>query len=107
MTDPQVLSLPNGWHLITYGAEQISVAPDGLLMFPRHLTPQQVPDYLEALKAAAELATHIQADNTKKAAENTSKGLPTRRAIVTAGPPPPGAQQLKATIGRTKTRRNP
>jgi hypothetical protein len=105
MTEPQDLALPNGWHLITYGAEQISVAPDGLIMFPRHITPAQIPDYLAALSAAAEIGEQIQTDNAEKAAQNTSKGLSTRRAILTQGPPPPGATPLpQTTIGKPKGR---
>jgi hypothetical protein len=100
---PELLSLPNGWHLVTVGAAQISVAPDGLLMFPRHCTPEETPDYVGAMTKAAEIGTKICADNTAAAAANTDKGLPTQHAIVTEGPPPAGATALpRSSIGRPK-----
>jgi hypothetical protein len=102
---PELLSLPNGWHLITHGQAQISVDPAGLLLFPRHCTPDEAADWAAAIIRAAELGSKIRADNQAKAAANTTKGLPTRRVIVTEGPPPPGAiplPQTQAAIGRPK-----
>jgi hypothetical protein len=105
---PELLSLPNGWHLITHGQAQISLDPTGLLMFPRHCTPEETPDYCAAMTKAAEIGTQIRADFAEKAATHTDKGLPTQRVIVTEGPPPPGAiplaQSPRAAIGRQKRR---
>ena len=108
MTEPTIQTLPNGWKLISYGNEQISVGPDALIYFDRHASPDQIPDYIGALQTAAEIATQIRDSNTTKAAlELPAPTLPTSQAIITTGPPPPGAQQLPqtATIGRQKTRR--
>ena len=108
MTEPKIQTLPNGWKLISYGNEQISVGPDALIYFDRHASPDQIPDYIGAQQTAAEIATQIRDSNTAKAALNLEQpaALPTTQAIVTAGPPPPGAIPLtpQATIGRQKNR---
>ena len=106
MTTATTQTLPNGWTLVTYDTEQISIDPAGLLMFPRHCTPEEAPNYIAAITAAA-LATTIRDNNTKLAAANTATGHTNPPAvIVTEGPPPPGATPLtpQATIGRQKNR---
>ena len=107
MTTATTQTLPNGWTLVTYDTEQISIDPAGLLMFPRHCTPEEAPNYIAAITAAAALATTIRDNNTKLAAANTATGHTNPPAvIVTEGPPPPGATPLtpQATIGRQKNR---
>jgi len=107
MTTPSIQTA-DGWKLITAGTEQISVDPNGILHFPRHCSPQQVPDLIEAMTKAAEIGAAIREQLTREPAQKAA-GLPTN--IITEGPPPPGAirlpQQNRATIGRTKTRRQP
>jgi hypothetical protein len=109
-----VQSFPNGWHLVQYGNWEVSVAADGLLMFPRHIHPRDINDFVGTMLAAAEVATKVIEENEKKTP--APGGLPSDRAILTEGPPPPGAarmittqrseQAAAATIGRPK-RRNP
>lgn len=116
---PATVKEAGGWHLISYGSWQISVAPDGLLMLPRHLHPDEFAHFVACGKVAADIGLKIQADNTaKEKLAATSQAprrtpLPTRQAILTQGPPPQGtkrmrvtsAQQRAATIGRGKRSR--
>jgi hypothetical protein len=85
--EPQVEHFPNGWTLVTAGSWQISVAPEGLLMLPRHLVPAEVGDFCAAALAAAEEG----AAKIKENQENeTPMGVPPPAVAVTEGPPPPG-----------------
>jgi hypothetical protein len=86
------------WHLVTYGAWQISVAPDGLLMFPRHLHPREWADFVAAGSIAANVAAQVVADNEAKGALD-DRSLPSGRAIITEGPPPAGAMRMITTPG--------
>lgn len=96
------------WHLVTCGSWQISVAPDALLMLPRHLHPNEVAEFVACAMAAADVGTHVLAANNAKATGNLGHGLPSRRAIVAQGPPPPGAVRMpiaqRSTIGQPKRR---
>lgn len=97
-----------GHYLITHGTWQISVAPDGLLMLPRHLHPEEVDDFVRCALIAKDVGAGVIADNESTSAE---PGMPTGRAIVMQGPPPPGAtrmrvvsaQQRAASLGREKS----
>jgi hypothetical protein len=105
-----------GWRLIEYGTWEVSVGPDGLLMLPRHLHPREVDDFLGAMLAAKEVAEGVVAENAKNFREVDLENLPSEAAIVTEGPPPPGAARAivtareqaasapRSTIGRPKWR---
>jgi hypothetical protein len=104
---------PDRWHLVEYGTWQVSIAPDGLLMLPRHVHPREVQDFVSAMLAAAEVA-----EKARESYENDRKKLdlsklPGDSLIVTEGPPPPGAVKAvitsregavepRSSIGRTK-----
>jgi hypothetical protein len=97
------------WHLVTRGSWQVSVGPDGLLMLPRHLHPDEWDEFVASAEIAKDVGQQvIAANNAKEQAAPT--GLSSRRAIVTQGPPPAGtvrmqattAHQRAATIGRPK-----
>lgn len=106
------------WHLVTYGAWQVSVSPDGLLMLPRHLHPREWADFAAAGAIAADVAAKVVADNEAKGSLD-DRSLPSGRAIITEGPPPAGAMRMittpgpnqpspqarKATIGRPRNGR--
>jgi len=66
MTDVQgakVLEVGGGWHVVTHGGVQVSVAPDGLVHPPgHHHRPEDSEDFIGALLAAAELGAKIVAD---------------------------------------------
>jgi len=84
---------PNGWSLVRAGTWEISVGPDGLLMLPRHLHPNEVADFLISATAAAEEGARIVEEN--KANETPLGDLPQRRAMITpAGQIPPGATPM-------------
>ena len=112
MTDEPVAEvqlLPNAWHLVTVPPSEgrngweISVAPDGLLMLPRHLKPADVLDFVICARAAAEVGEKVRAENAERAAKDGGTGLPVGAVIVREGPPPPGAVRLPySTIGRSK-----
>lgn len=113
---PATVKEAGGWHLVSYGTWQISVGPDGLLMLPRHLHPDEFAHFVACGKVAADIGLKIQAGHAAKAklaaASETPRRtpLPTRQAILAQGPPPDGtkrmrvtsAQQRSATIGRGK-----
>jgi hypothetical protein len=95
---PKVETFPNGWSLVTAGTWQISVAPDGLLMLPRHLHPREVSDFLAAAVAAAEEGERIvkeNQENEKPVPELTGQA----DAVVTEGPPPPGLIPMTVSGG--------
>jgi hypothetical protein len=111
---PARVQKKHGHLLVSYGTWQISIAPDGLLMLPRHLHPRDVDDFVGCLAVAKDIAAHL-INTNQKAAEKDDRRLPPRRAIVTQGPPPPGTtrmpvtpraslQQRSASIGRQKRR---
>jgi hypothetical protein len=87
--------LPGGWHVIDYGGWQVSVAPDGLLMLPRHLHPREVDEFVGAILAGAEVGAAVVAENAGKTKEVGE--LPDSKAIVVQGPPPPGAVPMQIT----------
>jgi hypothetical protein len=84
----------SGWSLVEYGSWSVSVGPDGLIHFPRHITASEVPDFVQAIRAAAEVAGTIKADNEAAGAKD-DRSRP-RRTIVRAGPPPDGAARMPA-----------
>jgi hypothetical protein len=86
--DPNIHRFENGWVLITHGGWQVSVGPDGLIMLPRHLLPDEVEDFCAAATAAAEIGRAIRAAN--RANETPLGQLPSSKAMVVEGPPPPG-----------------
>jgi hypothetical protein len=86
------------WHLVTYGGWQISVAPDGLLMLPRHLHPREWADFVAAGSVAVQVGTKVIADNEARA-KTDDRSLPAARAIIREGPPPPGAARMLTTPG--------
>jgi hypothetical protein len=87
-SEAAVTSLPNGWSLVAFGAWSVSVAPDGLIHLPRHVTPGEVQsgDFTGAMLAAAEHGANIKADN-EAAGANDDRSLLSRRAIVREGAP--------------------
>jgi hypothetical protein len=85
------------WHLVTYGGWQISVAPDGLLMLPRHLHPRECDDFVGAVTAAAKVGAQVIADNQARG-ETDDRSLPPT-VIVREGPPPAGARRMVTATG--------
>jgi hypothetical protein len=56
----KILEVEDGWHCITHGRFQVSVAPDGQIHLPRHLRPEDVvEDFVGAMTAAAELGAGL------------------------------------------------
>jgi hypothetical protein len=112
-----VVSYPQGWHLVERGSWQVSVAPDGLIMLPRHLTAADVADFCAAVQAAAPIATRQSAENDEKTTPPPTEEelLASAGVFVTeAGADPPsgavrmmttpraGAQVDQAAIGRPR-----
>jgi hypothetical protein len=102
------------WTLVTYGSWQISVGPDGLPHLPRHLHPREWADFAGAMAVAVDVGNDIMTSNEEKGKADTIN-RPSRRAVVTQGPPPEGTTRMRATskqqksasIGRPKRRINP
>lgn len=93
-----VRKVEGDWHLVEYGQWQVSVAPDGLLMLPRHLHPNEVGDFVNAILAAGDVGSGVMARN-EKAAENDDRTLPSSTLVVTeSGTPTPG-MTVKVTAG--------
>lgn len=75
MTKPssvKVQSVDGGWNLVACGCWEISVGPDGLIMLPRHLDPDELDDFVEAMKSAAVVATETRAKNAAARAKRAS-----------------------------------
>lgn len=73
------------WHLVENGAWQVSVAPDGLIMLPRHLHPEEVADFCAAVTAAADVGNKVVLDNQTAAeadmkAANEALSMKSRRS---------------------------
>ncbi len=100
MTDEaNVKTLENGWSLVEYGCWSVSVGPDGLLMLPRHLVPEEVNDFVGACLAAAEVGARVRQANARLA-ESDNRSLPESVIQVTdTGSTPAGAVRLKGTAG--------
>lgn len=111
---PPTVQTVGDWQLVTHGAWQISVAPDGLMMLPRHLHPREWDDFVAAGTIAKQVGADVITANTHKARKDQRR-LPTRRgAIVAEGEPPAGTvrmnvsqQQAAATIGRPRRGQRP
>ncbi len=109
-TPPATVQKAGDWHLVTYGSWQISIAPDGLLSLPRHLHPQEFAEFVACGQVAVDVGNEIIAANiAKQTAPPTKMALPTRHAVVTAGPPPEGTTRMRinqhgSSIGRAKQR---
>jgi hypothetical protein len=74
--------LQGDWRLVKFGTWEISVGPDGLLMLPRYLRPQDWDDFIAAGAEAVQIGTQIIAANEAAAAKDDRR-LPPGRAIVT------------------------
>lgn len=111
-----------GWHLVEHGSWQVSVAPDGLLMLPRHLHPDEVNDFVRTIQAAAPVGKAvIVANETKTTPAPAVSALHGSVYVTPSADPTPGVkmrvtprtphgepQKRAATIGRPKVdRRQP
>jgi hypothetical protein len=115
-TQTEIHAYPNGWNLVTHGAWQISVGPDAVIQLPRHVHPDDVPHFIEAMKAAADLAGQMRDLNEKNAAGD-DRSLPRGLMKVTpSGQTPagytkiPGTQKnkpVRGSIGRRGARAQP
>lgn len=118
---PAIVQKHGDWYLVTYGTWQISVAPDGLMMLPRHLHPDELADFIACAQVAADVSNKVREGNQAREAARlarVAKAAPERpaggrrRAIVTQGPPPEGTTRMRAVsrqqggaaIGRAKGR---
>jgi len=107
MANEPTITQHGDWHLVRLGNWEVSIAPDGLLMLPRHLHPREVPEFCAAITAAAEKATEVVSGNEEAAAaavpaKPTPRGR--RQAMVASGDLPPGAQR-RNIVARTETGR--
>lgn len=99
-----VKTLENGWSLVEFGCWNVSVGPDGLVMLPRHLVPEEVEDFVGACLAAAEVGKRVRAANVK-AAESDDRSLP--ESLIHVGPggsAPSGAVRLAGVAGANQYR---
>jgi len=89
----EVKRIESGWCLVTHGTWEVSIAPDGLIMLPRHLVAAEVEDFVAAMTAAAAVATEIKANISIPKVE-----LPDGTTLVVEGPPPAGAARMVTTV---------
>ncbi len=88
----KIMQFEGGWHAVTYQRWQVSVAPDSLIMLPRHLKPTEVEDFIAAVRAAAEVGLQVKAANEFNA-QNDDRSL-ARRTYIAEGGVPPGAVRM-------------
>jgi hypothetical protein len=97
--EAKVQTFDNGWSQIEYGCWSISVGPDGLLMLPRHLAPEEVQDFVGACLAASEVGVRVRKANAKRA-ENDDRTLPKSLIrVASRGATPEGAIGLQTFAG--------
>lgn len=111
---PTVKPFPEGWHLVEAGSWQVSVAPDGLLMLPRHLHPSEVADFCAAAQAAADVGhAVIKANDERTTPVEAVESLPSSTFVRHTAEPPVGVKMLvqqrtgpkhQSAIGRPKGR---
>lgn len=114
---PTVTAHPEGWHLVEAGDWQVSVAPDGLLMLPRHLHPAEVADFCEAALAAADVGhAVVRANDAKTTPTPEVEALGTSLFVARTGESAPGVKMQvtarggprhETAIGRPKGSRDP
>ena len=82
MTDP--INHHSGWSLVRHGTWEVSIGPDGLIMLPRHLQPDEVDDFIQAITKAAAVGSAKQISNQKAQAQQEASGQvgPTSTIIV-------------------------
>ena len=97
-SDQDLTTLSNGWSLVRHGTWEVSIGPDGLIMLPRHLLPEEVEDFISAITQAAAVGAAKQ-QHVKDQPELPP--APTSTLVVTGGARevPSGAVALRA-IGR-------
>lgn len=105
-TTPPVVRRVGDWHLVEAHGYQVSVAPDGLVMLPRHVHPRDVADLCAALVVAGAVAQGVW-DGNVQGARDDERGLAQRGALVGSGVPAGSVrmqvaqrQSEQATIGR-------
>lgn len=111
---PTVKPYPEGWHLVEAGSWQVSVAPDGLLMLPRHLHPAEVADFCAAAQAAADVGHEvIKANDERTTPVPAVESLSSSTFVKHTSEPAPGVKMLvqqrtgpqhQSAIGRPKGR---
>lgn len=100
---PTIHQIQGGWHAIHYGSWQVSVAPDSLIMLPRHLKPEEAADFCAAVMAAAQVGLRVKGDNEAAGARDDQRRPP--RTMVAQGGVPPGASRLPINPRREKDQR--
>lgn len=99
-----VVGLPNGWNLVTFGSWQVSVSGDAMIRLPHAVAPETVGDLVGALLAAQEVAFEVRrVAEEREAARSVSarQGIQSRGGlVVTAGPPPAGSVRLPVKAGK-------
>lgn len=92
--DANLTTLSNGWSLVRSGTWEVSVAPDGLIMLPRHLQPDEIEDFIGAVTQAAAVGT------SKQEALRQQPELPPAAPstlVIGAREAPSGAVPIRAT----------
>lgn len=101
---PATVQKHEDWHLVTYGGWQISVAPDGLIMLPRHLHHEDVEGFAGCMAVARDVAATVVASNSKlQLAAQDGAGLSSRRAILSQGGPPEGAVRMRSVSAQQRS----
>ena len=92
-----VVQNPAGWSLVQAGGWEVSIGPDGMIMLPRHLSPEEVPDFVAAIAAAAAVGAENKAVVN---AADAPPALDSTLVVQASGEPlPPGAVQLQPASG--------
>lgn len=98
--DGVVVRNPQGWSLVQHGNWEVSIGPDGMVMLPRHLAPDEVADFIAAVTKAAEVGAETQAANqATAAAAQPTPGLSTLIIQESGQPTLPGAIPLQPSSG--------
>ena len=99
--ETQVVQNPTGWSLVSHGTWEVSIGPDAMIMLPRLLAPEEVPDFVNAITKAAEVAVENRAINQAAAAAADTTTAPTPTLIIqeSGSEPIPGAVALMPTSG--------
>jgi len=93
--EADVTRLNNGWTLVRHGSWEVSVAPDGLIMLPRHLQPDEVEDFVAAIARAAVVAGELPEPDQQPLLEVLKRHNPLIAVRAPGDQPPQGAVGLR------------
>lgn len=93
------------WHGVTYKATQVSVSPDALIQLPSHLRPEDVEDFVAAVRAAVPVASEVKASANTQAVADPRRVFSERLQQATPSMPALPARPARAPMTQERLSR--